>query len=292
MIADAASFRLMGAAHARFAGFYSVAAREHDFYAGRYFAQRALRDGLGVDIDGEITEEAFAAFKEGFHDRHGPMEDLRGYFETVDERVDARDRIEKRSGAYIRYLDLPWWLRMPVMSGVHSWLDEELIYMPQWVDLTALGEWREIESLAAGLQVDIAGPVFQIKPGWYDGWIRGTGFILQPYVAGEIGYKHARYHYVDATIAPQLGWYRWLPTPVRIQLEFGRRWTFDEFDNSAEGRRWVAGIGFKWAFLYLSGKNFLQGEHLGGIRFSDDWDWRFGLVFNPIRLAETIGLVF
>ena len=42
MIADDPSFRLMGAAHARFAGLYNEDARAHDFFAGRYYAQRAL----------------------------------------------------------------------------------------------------------------------------------------------------------------------------------------------------------------------------------------------------------
>jgi len=217
---------------------------------------------------------------------------LRDYFPTVDSRVQARKQFAMRSGAYLKHTDVPWWLRVPVMTGVHSWLDEELIYMPQWVDLTLLAEWREIESIAAGLQVDVAGPIFQMNPGWYDGWIRSTGVILQPYVASEIGYKSGEYNYLDLTLAPQISWYRWLPSPLKLQPEFGFRATFNEFDGAGADQRWVAGMGFKWTFFYLSAKNFMDGWDLSQASLSNDWDWRIGIVLNAIRLGQTISLVF
>lgn len=292
MIADDPSFRLAGAAHARFAGFYSEDARAHDFFAGRYYAQRALREALGVSITDPITDADLDAFEARFHAEHGDFETLRDYFPTVDSRVAARKRIEMRAGAYLQYTNVPWWLRVPVMTALNSRLDENLIYMPQWVDLTLLAQWQEIESIAAGLQMDMIGPVFQKKPGWYDAWIRGTGVILQPYIGSELGYKSAQYHYFDVTLAPQLSWYRWLPSPVKVQAQFGARFTFDEFEGHGDGQRWVAGFGFKWTFFYLSAKNFLDGWDISQVTTGDGWDWRFGLVLNAIRLGQNISLVF
>ena len=292
MIADDPSFQLMGAAHARFAGFYNEHVRAHDFFAGRYYAQRALREALDIELVNPITEDSLAAFEARFHSKHGNFETLRDYFPTVESRVDARKRFEMRSGAYLKHAGVPWWLRVPVMTGVYSKLDESLIYMPQWLDLTLLVEWREVESIAAGLQMDVSGPLFQMKPGWYDGWIRSTGVILQPYIASEIGYKSGEYNYVDITLAPQISWYRWLPSPIKIQPEFGARHTFNEFEGHGEGQRWVAGIGFKWTFFYVSGKSFLDGWDIADASLGNEWDWRFGLVFNLIRLGQSVSLVF
>jgi hypothetical protein len=292
MIADDPSFRLMGAAHARFAGFYNEHARAHDFFAGRYYAQRALREALDIDVVDHITDSDLEAYEAQFHEEHGDFETLRDYFPTVEARVDARKRTETRAGAYLQYAGVTWWLRVPMMTGVNSRLDENLIYMPQWVDLTLLAQWREIESIAAGLQVDVAGPLFQMKPGWYDGWIRSAGVILQPYVASELGYKSGEYNYFDLTLAPQISWYRWLPSPIKVQPEFGVRLTFNEFENNGEGQRWVAGVGFKWTFFYLSAKNFMVGEDLSKASLGDSWDWRFGIVLNAIRLGQSLALVF
>ncbi len=288
-----------------FGGFFNKKIRAFDYMLGRYYAQKTLRNDLGLTFTDTITAAEIHEAREPFAqlDQSGAL--ALHFDPDSGERVQFRDAAEDRLRAYVKHAGVPRLARGTAYSMGNRWLDNQIYHYPRSLLLRGNVGWDKWRSSSLAFDVDVR-PALAKPPllGWFFGWLwsedaydqsfRGPdgnprSVWAQLFVTNEWGHWQPNdWWYLDTGLALHVHWRvaSWIAPRFVVDMGVRSRHDHDvKFDwNSAR----YSGVGVDIGALHLGLRH--QGEN--AFDFSSPSIFRVGFSVVPRTVARSLAAYF